>query len=152
MYREMRRKDRQMTREEAEDLLKQADFGFLGLATTDGRPYVVPVNHAYVDGFIVFHCALQGHKLDLIRANPEASFAVCTQHEVLPHEYATRYRSAVAFGKAEIVSDRDLKKTLLTALTERLAPGAPFPCNDQEIDGTCVVRIRVEHVTGKKRD
>ena len=152
MYREMRRKDRQMTREEAEDLLRQADYGFLGLATPDGQPYVVPVNHAYVDGCIVFHCALQGHKLDLIQANPEASYAVCTQHKVLPEEHATRYRSAIAFGKAEIVRDHDLKKDLLVALCKRLGPDEPFPCTDEEVDGTCVVRIRVEHVTGKKRE
>jgi len=152
MYREMRRKDREMTQDEAEDIMRQADYGFLGLAAPDGQPYVVPVNHVYLDGYIVFHCAQEGHKLDLIRANPLASYAVCTQHEVQPREHTTRYRSAIAFGRAEIVSDHGLKKSLLTSLSQRLAPGEPFPCTDKEVGATCVVRVKVERLTGKKRE
>lgn len=135
---------------QARDLLCQADFGFLGLADLDGQPYVVPLNHAYVDGCIVFHCAKEGHKLDVLEANPLVSYAVCTEHEVLPDEHTTRYKSAIASGRAEIVEDLGLKKTLLIALARRLAPDVPFPCGDDGIENTCVVRIKVDRVTGKE--
>jgi hypothetical protein len=152
MYRELRRQDRKMETSEAEELLRQADFGFLGVAGPDGQPYVVPLNHVYVNGYVVFHCAKEGHKLDVIRANPLVSYAVCTEHEVQPEEHATRYRSAIAFGRAEVVEEFGLKKALLTALTERLAPGTRFPCSEEHVAGTCVVRIKVDRVTGKKRE
>ncbi len=151
MYREMRKKDRAMTEADARGLLNEADFGFLGLADTDGQPYVVPVNHAVVDGHIVFHCAQEGHKLDLLKANPLVSYAVCTVHEVLPEEISTRYKSAIVFGKAEIVRDTATKRPILVALMARLAPGVPFSCGDDSMDAACVVRIKIDRITGKHR-
>lgn len=60
---------------EMEEILRQETIGWLGLSG-DGGPYVVPLNYAYVDGRILFHCAHEGLKLDCIRATPEACFAV----------------------------------------------------------------------------
>jgi nitroimidazol reductase NimA-like FMN-containing flavoprotein (pyridoxamine 5'-phosphate oxidase superfamily) len=137
---------------EAQHMLEEADFGFLGLAGKDGQPYVVPVNHTVVDGCIVFHAAKEGQKLDLIRENPLVSYAVCTEHEVLPEKLSTKYRSAIAFGKAEIVDEPKEKKRLLVALVARLAPGVPFSCGDDSFDAAHVIRIKVDRVTGKKRD
>ena len=151
MYKEMRRKDRAMEPAEAQHMLEEADFGFLGMAGPDGQPYVVPLNHAIIDGYIVFHCAKEGHKLDLIKANPLVSYAVCTEHEVQPKEITTKYRSAIAFGKAEIVEDPETKRSLLVALMGRLAPGVEFSCGDDSMAASCVVRIKVDRVTGKKR-
>jgi nitroimidazol reductase NimA-like FMN-containing flavoprotein (pyridoxamine 5'-phosphate oxidase superfamily) len=150
-YKSMRRKDREMARSEAEALMNEADFGFLATVDTEGRPYCVPLNHVFHDGYIVFHSALEGAKLDNIQANPKVSYAVCTEHEVLPDEISTRYKSAIAFGTAEIVEDPDLKKDLLVALLNRLAPGRDFSCGGATIEHTCVVRIKVEMLTGKKR-
>jgi len=150
--REMRRKDRAMTREEAEALLHEADFGFLATVDETGQPYCVPLNHVYKDGYIVFHCALEGAKLDNIRANPRVSYGVCTEHEVVPENISTRYKSAIAFGAAEIVESPELRKELLVALLERLAPGQGFRCGGATIENTCVVRIKVEVLTGKKRE
>ena len=150
--REMRRKDREMTRADAEALLSEADFGFLASVDDTGQPYCVPLNHVYTGGYIVFHCALEGAKLDNIKANPRVSYAVCTEHEVLPDEVSTRYKSAIAFGTAEIVEDPDLKRELLMALLQRLAPGQGFRCGGERIANTCVVRIKVDALTGKQRE
>jgi nitroimidazol reductase NimA-like FMN-containing flavoprotein (pyridoxamine 5'-phosphate oxidase superfamily) len=141
-----------MTREEAEALLCEADFGFLASVDDMGQPYCVPLNHVFTDGYIVFHSALEGAKLDNIRANPKVSYAVCTEHEVLPEETSTRYKSAIAFGTAEIVEEPDLKRELLMALLQRLAPGKGFRCGGETIANTCVVRIKVDALTGKKRE
>jgi nitroimidazol reductase NimA-like FMN-containing flavoprotein (pyridoxamine 5'-phosphate oxidase superfamily) len=151
-WREMRRKDREMTRAEAEALLHEADFGFLASVDDEGRPYCVPLNHVFTDGYIVFHSALKGAKLDNLRSNPRVSYAVCTEHEVLPQEISTRYKSAVLFGTAEIVEDPALKRELLVALLNRLAPGRNFACGGETIGNTCVVRIKIDRLTGKKRE
>jgi len=151
LYREMRKKERAMAEADARALLSEADFGFLGLAQEDGQPYVVPLNHVVVDGDIVFHCALEGHKLDVLKANPRVCYAVCTEHEVMPEKISTRYKSAIAFGTAEIVEGNDAKRPLLEALLARLAPGQGFRCGGETIGNTCVVRIKVERVTGKQR-
>lgn len=140
-----------MNRAEAEALLAEVDFGFLATVDDEGQPYCVPLNHVYEGGYIVFHCASEGAKLDNIKQNPKVCYAVCTQHEVQPEALTTKYKSAVAFGTAEIVDDPALKKELLTALLRRLAPGRDL-CGEDEVRATGVVRIKVDAVTGKKRE
>src|ERR1039457_6962359 len=61
-----------------EAVLSQSNLGFLGLAEPGGT-YVVPLNYAYLNGRILFHCALTGHKIDCIRANPAVCFTVARQ-------------------------------------------------------------------------
>ena len=53
------------SREEMEKILQEEAFGSLGLCR-EGKPYVVPVNYAYQDGKILFHCRFHGKKLDYI--------------------------------------------------------------------------------------
>ncbi len=152
MYREMRRKDRQLTEAQAKEVLEKAEFGYLATTCPDNTPYVVPINHVYMDGYLVFHCARDGQKLDNIRENAAVCYAVTTHNRLIPEKTTTEYESAVAFGKAEIVTDLSLKKELLVGLMSRLAPGLPFPCHDPGVERTTVVRVKVERVTGKAND
>ena len=47
MFREMRRKNQQMSDEEARDILAAATSGVLALAGENGYPYAVPMSFAY---------------------------------------------------------------------------------------------------------
>ncbi len=58
-----------------EGILRGEKAGYLGLSI-DGNPYVVPLNYGYVDGRIVFHCALTGRKLDGLLADPRVCLTV----------------------------------------------------------------------------
>lgn len=49
MFTEMRRKDRQITPTEAEQILKDGDYGVLSMLGTNGYPYAVPLNYAYIE-------------------------------------------------------------------------------------------------------
>ncbi len=150
MIKNIRRTDRAIVKAQAIEILKEAEFGFLGTVSKEGTPYVIPLNHVYTNGYIVFHCAKEGHKLDNIRLNPHVCYCVCTEHQILPEALSTAYASAVAFGKAEIIEAPDLKKELLECLVNRLAPGSPQSCPEETFEKTCVVRIKVERITGKK--
>lgn len=50
---EMRRKDRQGTREDAERILRKETFGVLSTAAMEGYPYGVPINYYYEDGLSI---------------------------------------------------------------------------------------------------
>ena len=93
VYRQMRRKEYTMSYDEILEALKGQDHGFLGTVGEDGLPYVVPLNYIYHDGYIIFHCALEGHKLDNIRHNPQVCFTVCANQEMIPEKYNTRFTS-----------------------------------------------------------
>ena len=68
------RKNRGMDLDAITDLLNRAPVGRVATVSTDGTPYVVPVNFAFEGDRIYFHCALEGMKLDYISANPKVGF------------------------------------------------------------------------------
>ena len=75
-WRQIRRKDRVLDRNGAEDILKKGTYGVLSTFGQDGYPYGVPVNYFYKDGHIYFHCAVEGHKMDNLANCPQVSFTV----------------------------------------------------------------------------
>jgi uncharacterized protein len=150
----MRRRDRELTEAEAMQLLQEAEWGVLATADAAGWPYAVPVNHAVVDGALIIHCAIAGHKLDNLAFNPKVSYCAVTTAETLPLELATRYASVIVFGEAALVEDEGEKRRLLRALGLRFAAAHP-DLVDREIDKdlfrTAVLRIRIDRATGKAR-
>lgn len=152
MFREMRRKKQALSMAETLEILQTCTSGVLAVSGDGGYPYTVPVSHVYHEGKVFFHCALEGHKIDGIRRNDKVSFCVITQDEVLPEKFATAYRSAVVFGRARILQENAEKRFALECLVEKFSPG--FTAEGQkEIERlwnqTCVVEIKIEHMTGK---
>ncbi len=72
----MRRRDRELSRAEAEDILRRGEFGVLGTCGAEGMPYAVPLSYVFEGGCIAFHCAAEGHKLQNLRENARACFTV----------------------------------------------------------------------------
>src|SRR5512146_2802730 len=100
MQRPIRRSDRALTNEQAAEILQKGEYGVLSTVSPDGQPYGVPVSFAYADNALYFHCAVEGHKRDNLASNPRVSFCVIGGTEALPDKFATRYESAIVFGKA----------------------------------------------------
>ena len=97
---------------EMETFLKQEALGYLGLSI-DGQPYVVPLNYAYLDGKILFHCALEGKKLDHIASNPAVCFSVARQQGAVErHAQGDPCHmdcdSVVCYGTARVVDDLEI--------------------------------------------
>jgi nitroimidazol reductase NimA-like FMN-containing flavoprotein (pyridoxamine 5'-phosphate oxidase superfamily) len=152
MFRKMRRTTKEQSREEAERILKETDYGTLALHGDDGYPYSLPVNHLYEDGKIYFHCAPEGHKIDAIRSDEKVSFSAVARIEQLPEKFSTGFLSVVAFGRARIVTDDGVKQSALEAIIEKLAPGraeAGRKYIETGWDKVTVVEIAVEHLTAK---
>jgi nitroimidazol reductase NimA-like FMN-containing flavoprotein (pyridoxamine 5'-phosphate oxidase superfamily) len=149
----MRRDDRAITTEQAAEILQKGEYGILSTVSTDGQPYGVPVSYAYEGNTLYFHCAVEGHKLDNLTANPRVSFCVVGATEVLPDKFATRYESVIVFGIArELASDE--KHTGLTRLLEKysadfMEKGEKYISSD--IEKTRVFKIEIESLSGKAR-
>lgn len=153
MFRKMRRMDKAMDEAAALELLKKCEFGIISTVGSDGYPYGVPVNYAYKDGFIYFHCATTGHKLDNIIENNKVSFCAVGESKIISEKFSTKYESVIAFGKASIVEDDNEKREALLEIIKKYSPnfmesGKKYIEND--CDKALVVKIEVEHITGKK--
>ena len=152
MFREMRRKRQQLEQVECEAILREATSGVLSLLGDDGYPYGVPLSHAYVDGRLVFHGSMKGHKLDAMRANPKASYTVIQQDQVVPEEFTTYFRSVIAFGQLRVL-EGERKLAALRQLSD-----AFWPNHEEEreaeiaprLDHMSVFVMDIEHMTGKQ--
>ena len=109
----MRRKDREVqNKTEVFDILNRCDTIRMGMQGNQS-PYVVPVSFGMevVNGnaVIYFHCAQQGLKVDLIRANPNVCVEgdIFIQVEKTAHGITTRYESVIGFGECQILTDVD---------------------------------------------
>lgn len=153
MFREMRRKKQLLSADRTEKILIDGKTGILGVAGDDGYPYTVPVNYVYKDDNIFFHCAKADHKLDAMKSHDKVSFCVIEKEDIIPEELTAYFRSAIAFGRADEVTDDDEKWEAMRLLNEKYAPGLR-EAGDKEIEGQwnalCVMKIRLEHVTGKE--
>lgn len=154
MFREMRRTKNQLPREEAVEILKTGSNGILALDGDNGYPYAVPLSYVYDDNKIYFHCTAQGgHKLDALQRNAKVSFCVVAVDDVRPAEFSTLYRSAIAFGHARIVTDREEKQQDLELLTKKYSPDFIEKARETikaERDIVALVEIQIDHLTGKK--
>lgn len=152
MFREMRRKNQQLSKEEAIAVLKRGTCGVLSLLGDEGYPYGVPLSYVYQEGKIYFHCAKEGHKLDAIRREGKCSFCVVDQDEVKPKEFTTYYRSVIAFGQVRELEDETARRGALEALGWRYNPTGEGMA--QEIESlwnrVCMLELEIHHLTGKE--
>jgi nitroimidazol reductase NimA-like FMN-containing flavoprotein (pyridoxamine 5'-phosphate oxidase superfamily) len=151
-FRDIRRSDRALTEDQAREILARAEHGVLATLGADGWPYAVPVNHVLSGDVLYIHCATEGHKLENIAHEERVSFCAVVGAMVLPARLSTLYESAIAFGRAALVTDPAEKRLALELLAVRFC-GALSPNAEKAIatsdSRTAVVRIRLERITGK---
>jgi nitroimidazol reductase NimA-like FMN-containing flavoprotein (pyridoxamine 5'-phosphate oxidase superfamily) len=153
MPRPIRRADRALTDEQAAEILHKGEYGILSTVSPEGQPYGVPVSYAYADEALYFHCAVEGHKLENLSANPRVSFCVVGPTEVLPDKFATRYESAIVFGQASELNG-EAKHAALTELLKKYSPdfiekGEKYI--ESDVEKTRVFKIEIEALSGKAR-
>jgi nitroimidazol reductase NimA-like FMN-containing flavoprotein (pyridoxamine 5'-phosphate oxidase superfamily) len=149
----MRRKEQEITdRDELYRILRAARVCRLAMVDGD-RPYLVPLTFALDGDDLVLHSARAGRKIELLRRNPAVCFEVEEGVEVMQAEtacdFSMRFRTVIGSGEAEFVEDRAERARLLALFVSRFgAPAGPLP--EVEVQRTCVVRVRVRELTGKR--
>lgn len=152
MFREMRREKQNLTKVKCEEILNKNTCGVLALTGDDGYPYAVPLSYVYFKGKIFFHCAKTGHKIDAIANCAKASFCVVDKDQIVPEKYTTYYRSAIAFGKARILTDKADVMQALNLLVEKYSPHQAESKNEieQGMPRVSIIELEIEHLSGKQ--
>ena len=149
----MRRADREICDPtEIAAILNRAAVCHLGLIDGDW-PYVVPVSFAYDAGVLYVHSATEGHKIDLLRADPRVCFEVEADVAILPGEtacaFGMRYRSVIGRGVARFVeAPADRAKALDLIMAHYGAPG-PHAYDPATLARVTVLAIDVVSLTAK---
>lgn len=149
--REMRRKDRQLSLQEAWEIVDRCEYAVLTM-TEDGAPYGVPLNIAREGNAVYFHGAMAGRKADCMAAQPRVCLVCVGGAEVVPEKLTTRYESAILFGSAELLTQPEEKTEALRLLCLRHMPDH-MHLFDGEIQSslrhTAVWKVTVDAITGK---
>ncbi len=155
----MRRKEREVT--DIDNILRIVDTAkILHLGMFDsGYPYVLPLHYGYeyTDKTLIFylHSAREGHKLDLIRANPNVCVEMECDVELIsggetPCKYGAAFASVIGRGHAEVVKDVQEKIRGLSLLMKNQT-ARDFIINDQMASTVEVIKVVVSEFSAKSR-
>src|SRR5690349_16459521 len=136
---------------EIEEVLKKHFVGRIGCHTEDDV-YVVPVSYAY-DGKYVYVRSFEGKKMDIMRKNPRVCF------EVDETENMANWKSVIAWGEVEELTDKternqalkvliDRHLPLMSSYTTHLGDFWPFPPEDLDTIKGVIFRILLKEKTG----
>jgi nitroimidazol reductase NimA-like FMN-containing flavoprotein (pyridoxamine 5'-phosphate oxidase superfamily) len=118
-----------------------------------GYPYVVPVHFVHAEGLIYIHSARKGRKIEMARENPRVCVEIDEFLELKTADkacdFATRFRSLIAFGRVRIVEEAAQKRRALQLLMEKYA-GRSFDFPEREIEQVAIIEIRILDITGKE--
>ena len=148
----MRRKDRERNSVFAFEVFKDCEYATLATINTDGTPHCIPISPVVIDNAIYFHCASEGQKSDNIRENNNICISGVSYTNLVPEKFTTEYKSAVAVGKCEIISDEAEKLVALQAICEKYAKNNINNFDEQikkSLNNTCICRIDIDKITGK---
>ena len=144
----MRKASREMDSQWALEVMRKAPYITVSFTRADGSAYGVPLSLA---------CTSEG--VDAIAVHPEVCLSAVTkcQPTVGPKDgtFTLQYRSAIAFGKAERVTDTEEKIEALRAISQRFLPkhmDAFDEAVQRSLHRTEVVRITLlSPPTGKRK-
>lgn len=147
--REIRRKDRELSVNEAKQILLNGKFGIMSVLGDDGYPYGVPLHYVIIDNNLYFHCTIGGgYKTDCLRRNSKISFTV------VETEDGIKCKSAIFFGQASCELDK--REMVLCKLIEKYVPQTAWeqaksgiPYSKEKI---LVYKLEIESLTAKYVD
>ncbi|MBQ8597433.1 MAG: pyridoxamine 5'-phosphate oxidase family protein [Lachnospiraceae bacterium] len=153
MFRELMRKNKQLSMEECAEILKNETRGVLSVLGDDEYPYGMPMNHWYneEDGKIYFHCGKAGHRLDALRKHNKVSFCVYDKGYQNEGEWALHVKSVIVFGRVEIVDDPEKIVDITTKLSYKFTQDDAYIKKEIEMHGhrTLLLQLTPEHICGK---
>ena len=153
MFREMRRKKQEISKEECIKILNAEKRGALALIGDDGYPYAIPLDFYYdsQNEKIYFHGAKEGHKIDAIKNNEKVCFTVWNTGTLKEGDWAYYVTSVVVFGKAHLVTDDSVIYEKAKAIGMKYYPSVEEVDAEiaRDLSRVQLVEISIDHMTGK---
>ena len=140
---------------EIDDLFHKQLVGRIG-CNYENEVYIIPMSYAY-DGKYVYCHSYEGKKMEMMRKNPKVCFQVDEMKDM------ANWKSAIAWGKFEELTDKKERNKALKILLQRRLPiissitthlGETWPFSSEsreELDKIpgIVFRISIKEKTGK---
>lgn len=154
----VRRQDRLLEEERAQELLATGEHGFLAMVEErDGvqAGYGVPLNFVWDGGkSIYFHGAPLGHKLVCLDFHPLVTFCIVGMTRVAPNKFTTAYESVLVRGAICRSLPDEEKRRALELILDKYSP------HDKEVGikyalksmpRTEILRLDITSISGKAK-
>lgn len=151
----MQMKDRELSREEAFEILEEGEFVTISTVDADGTPYGVPLSYVMMDGRLYIHTGKRpGHKIDDFTRDSRVCVSVAAEVEPVYEDtfFTTRFASVIATGHISQVEDPVVVKQVLAKLCLKYCPQFRSEIGgaiSREIDVTDSWVIEFDEVRGK---
>lgn len=155
--RPMQRSDRELSHEDALEILEAGGFASLATVDADGAPYVIPLSYVMMDGKLYVHTGTaHGHFYENVIRDNRVCLTVVGEDAPIqrPGYGATRFASVVAAGHIYNVDDPILFKQALARLARKYWPKLRKEVGsiiNNQLDVTAVWAIELDEVRGKGR-
>lgn len=171
----MRRKDREMSKEFAMQIIDKSQYGLISLCDGD-QPYGVPLSIVRYRQALYFHSGVDGRKVEILKENPKVSVAFIgdvkvpdnfTNEELdeialdeskamilISSVFTTEFESTIVIGKVKLVEDKEEKIKAMKLICKKYTP-TKMKYFDLAISAglnrTNVYKIEIEEITGKRK-
>lgn len=157
----MRRHDREITDfNELVGIMRKCDVCRLALHDEE-YPYILPLNFGIQvkdeKVTLFFHGASEGHKYQLMKADPRASFEMDCGHELVLAERedgchcTMKYESVIGHGRLSLLKSGEKKAALELLMGQYHGLDRTYVFNEKVLEATTVFQLEVESMTGKRR-
>lgn len=154
MFRKIRKKQNEISVEQAKQLLINERRAVLALNGDDGYPYAVPINFWYceADETIYFHGSRTGHKVDSLKRSDKVCLTVYGNEQIKDEPWAPFVQSAVVFGRCRLIQDQERAVELVRQFACKYYPDKNLVEEEIAVSGKAVqmYALSVEHISGKE--
>ncbi|MBN2345198.1 MAG: pyridoxamine 5'-phosphate oxidase family protein [Candidatus Aminicenantes bacterium] len=157
-YHGLRRKEKEI-RDAAEmrAILKATRYVTVAMCRGD-EPYLATLSHGYDEerNAIFFHCARQGKKIEILKANPRVWGQAFIDHGYAFGRCDHLFESVQFAGRVTFVDDPGEKRRALGVMIRQLEREpdkvAAAQVTDKSVAKVCIGRIDIDFMSGKRSD
>ena len=168
----MRRKDRELGRDEALEIIDNCEYGVISCVDDEGEIFSVPISPVRVGESIFIHGATAGCKAKLLQDGRKVEF-VCVSFNKVPHlseseldaikgdgkalggkVFTTEYKSAIAKTRVYEITDEAKKYEILKILSQKYTAYAMSTFDVAAEYGLKIIKIyelKIESLSAKAK-
>lgn len=143
-----------INRNEIDKIIRACKTCYLAMTEND-IPYVLPMNFALADDFVILHSAQGGRMWETLEKNPNVCInwtlgeELAWQNVRVGCSYRVKSKSVIVEGKAEIVEDLNEKTRLLRILMSQYSE-REFKFGKPAVVNVGIIKVPIQKISAKE--
>ncbi|MDB4581973.1 pyridoxamine 5'-phosphate oxidase family protein [Draconibacterium sp.] len=141
-------------REVINEIVRACKICFLAMSD-NGKPYVLPMNFALEDDYVILHSAPEGRMWETIKSNPKVCINwtlgedLAWQDVQVGCSYRVQSKSVLVEGEAEFIEDFDEKYRCLGLLMAQYSD-REFKFGRPAVKNVGILKVHIKNIAAKE--